>query len=229
MDLCPGSTRIETPSRPKAPPPATIKHSTNVRLNPDTLLPQEVRTQFRSLLDEYDSVFDPNITGYNVAAGPFEAKVNPHNARVDYPQYSRDKLVELQQKFDELEDLGVFKRPDDGYTRESSEAIESDKSIDIATESFRRLRVADETFLSPDTESTASTTHSNGTHQSKGEQLKLLNKFLVASDIAPVGKPWFDWSTSSESTRQRYTKRAAEIVSARYQFLQMTLQPFGKL
>jgi len=42
----------------------------------------------------------------------------------------------------------------------------------------------------------------------------LLNKFLVASDIAPVGKPWFDWSASSESTRQRYTKRAAEIVSA---------------
>ena len=29
------------------------------------------------------------------------------------PQYSRDKLVELQQKFDELEEQGVFRRPED--------------------------------------------------------------------------------------------------------------------
>ncbi|KAK3716560.1 hypothetical protein QZH41_006392 [Actinostola sp. cb2023] len=118
IDLRPGSTRIEPPSRPKAPPPATVRHSAKVRLDPDNLLPQEVRTQFQSLLDEYDSVFDPNITGYNGAAGPFEAKVNmgpvePPQRKGRLPQYSRGKLVELQQKFDELEDLGVFKRPED--------------------------------------------------------------------------------------------------------------------
>ena len=28
------------------------------------------------------------------------------------PQYSRDKLIELQQKFDELEAQGVFRRPE---------------------------------------------------------------------------------------------------------------------
>ncbi|KAK3714880.1 hypothetical protein QZH41_001881 [Actinostola sp. cb2023] len=118
IDLRPGSTRIEPPSRPKAPPPATVRYSAKVRLDPDNLLPQEVRTQFQSLLDEYDSVFDPNITGYNGAAGPFEAKVNmgpvePPQRKGRLPQYSRGKLVELQQKFDELEDLGVFKRPED--------------------------------------------------------------------------------------------------------------------
>ena len=35
------------------------------------------------------------------------------------PQYSRDRLVELQQRFDDLEDQGVFKRPEDlGITAE---------------------------------------------------------------------------------------------------------------
>ena len=29
------------------------------------------------------------------------------------PQYARDKLVELQEKFDNLEQLGVFQRPED--------------------------------------------------------------------------------------------------------------------
>ncbi|KAK3746301.1 hypothetical protein QZH41_004542 [Actinostola sp. cb2023] len=97
IDLRPGSTRIEPPSRPKAPPPATVRHSAKVRLDPDNLLPQEVRTQFQSLLDEYDSVFDPNITGYNGAAGPFEAKVNmgpvePPQRKGRLPQYSRGEF-----------------------------------------------------------------------------------------------------------------------------------------
>ena len=30
------------------------------------------------------------------------------------PQYARDKLVELQEKFDHLEQLGAFQRPEDG-------------------------------------------------------------------------------------------------------------------
>ena len=34
-----------------------------------------------------------------------------HKGRV--PQYSRDKLVELQQKFDDLEKQGIFRRPED--------------------------------------------------------------------------------------------------------------------
>ena len=29
------------------------------------------------------------------------------------PQYARDKLIELQEKFDHLEQLGVFRRPED--------------------------------------------------------------------------------------------------------------------
>ena len=58
------------------------------------------------------------IKGYNGAVGPFKAEVNmgpvqPPQRKGRLPQYSRNKLVELQQKCDELENMGVFKRPED--------------------------------------------------------------------------------------------------------------------
>ena len=89
-----------------------------MRIDPDNLLPTNVRASFSSLLKEYDDVFDPSIKGYNGAAGHFEARVNmghvePPQRKDRLPQYARDRLVELQQKFDQLEDTGVFKRPED--------------------------------------------------------------------------------------------------------------------
>ena len=50
--------------------------------------------------------------------GPFESKVNmgpvePPQRKGRLPQYARGKLIELQQKFDNLEEMGVFKRPED--------------------------------------------------------------------------------------------------------------------
>ena len=60
-------------------------------------------------------MFDPKVKGYNGHVGPFESKVNmgpvePPQRKGRLPQYARDKLVELQQKFDDLEEIGVFKR-----------------------------------------------------------------------------------------------------------------------
>ena len=57
-------------------------------------------------------VFDPNFKGYNGAVGPFMAKVNmgpvePPQRKGRLPQYARGKLVELQEKFDKLEELDV--------------------------------------------------------------------------------------------------------------------------
>ena len=94
------------------------RHSITVKVDPDNLLPQHMQEQFRTVLNEYDSVFDPAITGYNGAVGPFEARVNmgpvePPQRKGRLPLYGRDRLEELQQKFDELESLGVFKRPED--------------------------------------------------------------------------------------------------------------------
>ena len=70
------------------------------------------------LLTEFDSVFDRNYKGYNGAVGPFEAQVNmgptkPPQRKGRVPQYARNKLDELQEKFDELEKAGVFVRPED--------------------------------------------------------------------------------------------------------------------
>lgn len=109
------------PTRPKIPNPATkspLKHNTNIRLNPDNLLSPEETADFRALLNEYDEVFDPNFKGYNGISGPFQAKVNmgpvlPPQRKGRLPQYDRNKLEELQQKFDELESKGVFKRPEE--------------------------------------------------------------------------------------------------------------------
>lgn len=59
-----------------------------------------------------------NPKGYNGAVGPHEAKVNmgpvqapQRKGRV--PQYSKNQLDTLQQQSDELENNGVFKRPED--------------------------------------------------------------------------------------------------------------------
>ena len=92
--------------------------SSAVRVDQDNLLQPDMQSSFQSLLSDFDSVFDPTIQGYNGAIGPFEAKVNmdpvePTQRKHRVPQYARNKLVDLQNKFDTLEKLGVFKRPEE--------------------------------------------------------------------------------------------------------------------
>ena len=63
-------------------------------------------------------LFNPAIVGYNGTAGPVQASVNigpvqPPQRKGCVPQYSCDKLVELQQKFDELQQCQVLRRPGD--------------------------------------------------------------------------------------------------------------------
>ena len=93
-------------------------HFSAVQLDPDHILPETNRAAFQQLLHSYGSVFDPSISGYNGAVGPFEAIVNI--GPVQQPQregrlrqYSRNKLVQLQAKFDEVERQRVFQRPED--------------------------------------------------------------------------------------------------------------------
>ena len=88
-----------------------------VKLDPDNILPNTIRNQFREALQTRDEVFNPAIVGYNGTACPVQASVNmgpvqPPQRKGHVPQYSRDKLVELQQKFDELEQCQVFQRPE---------------------------------------------------------------------------------------------------------------------
>ena len=62
------------PARPPSTPAEPIPlHSSAVQLDPDHILPETNRAAFQQLLHSYDSVFDPSISGYNGAVGPFKA------------------------------------------------------------------------------------------------------------------------------------------------------------
>ena len=70
------------------------------------------------LTKKFDYVFDPNFGCYNGAFSDFQSVVNmglvpPLQQKGHLPLYSRNMLVDLQQKFDKVENCSVFKCPDD--------------------------------------------------------------------------------------------------------------------
>ena len=101
---------------PKNDPP-TPSHI-SIEIDRD-IVPGPMIREFRALHEEHADVFDPSsIPGYNNAVGPCEAVVNmgpvqPLQRKGRVPQYSRQKLHELQNKFDKLQSLGVFSRPEE--------------------------------------------------------------------------------------------------------------------
>ncbi|CAG2236610.1 unnamed protein product [Mytilus edulis] len=103
---------------------AQVLHSDLVRVDPDGLLQPCIKEKFKYLLRQYDNVFSPTFKGYNGAVGALEAKVNmgpvqPPQRKGRIPQYSKTQLVTLQEKFNEFEDIGVFKKLQDiGVTAE---------------------------------------------------------------------------------------------------------------
>ena len=63
------------------------------------ILPEVVRAHFQSLLSKYDSVFEPQLPGYNRSTGPYQAEVNmgpvkPPQRKGRLPQYACNMLVE---------------------------------------------------------------------------------------------------------------------------------------
>ena len=85
--------------------------------------------------------------------------------------------------------------------------------MDDFSETFGQVVIceADETFLSPDTASTASTSDESApVTELRGK----LNEFLISRKLEPLGKPWVNWIEASEKTRLRQTKKASEVVLA---------------
>ena len=98
--------------------PETVDYSNLIQVDPDNMLSHEIKSKFLALNAKHSEVFDPSIKSYNGFSGPFEAVVNmgptlPPQRKGRLPQYNRNRLVELQQKFDELESVGVFARPEE--------------------------------------------------------------------------------------------------------------------
>ncbi|KAJ8031141.1 hypothetical protein HOLleu_27776 [Holothuria leucospilota] len=113
-----------TESSTHRPSPSTSHHklpeatSPPVSIDPDHILTPSERNKFLTVVEEFAGVFNPNFPGYNGFAGKFEAVVNmgptlPPQRKGRLPLYNANKLKELQRKFDELETLGVFARPED--------------------------------------------------------------------------------------------------------------------
>ena len=77
--------------------PTPHEHSLSVQLDPDSILTKSMHSEFSRLVKEYDDVFDRNISGYNGAAGPFEAVVNmgpvqPPQRKGRLPQYAPTRI-----------------------------------------------------------------------------------------------------------------------------------------
>ena len=111
---CPESTYTPV-VRPSAQ--NKLPYSSAVSLDPDHSLSDDMRQKFTELHRTYDHVFNPTITKYNGACGKIEGTVNmgpvlPPQRKGRLPHYNRDKLVTLQEKFDELESAGVFAKPE---------------------------------------------------------------------------------------------------------------------
>ena len=112
------STSPPTTSRAASPSPAICKpFSPRVVVDPDGCLDQDTRDKFIALNLEFDDVFNPSISKYNGVSGKIEAVVNigsilPPQQKGWLPQYNRNTLEELQDKFDELEAAGVFAKPE---------------------------------------------------------------------------------------------------------------------
>ena len=85
-------------------------------------------------------MFEPVFPGYNGAVRDIHGTVNigavqPPQRRDHLPQYNRQWLSELQSKFDELEALGVVKKPEDvGVAVEYVRSIPPSLSKSLAAE-----------------------------------------------------------------------------------------------
>ena len=80
---------IQTSPQTSSKSTKTRPYSSTVSVDPDKILPESNRSNFNSLLNEYDEVFNPSISGYNGAVGKFEATINmgpvlPHSVRAGF-------------------------------------------------------------------------------------------------------------------------------------------------
>ena len=89
-----------------------------IKVDPNQQLPTAYKSMFEELHESMSEVFIPTIGQYNDYSGIVRSRVNfgknvPPSRKLKVPRYSHSNLQELQDKFDALEKLGVFGRPED--------------------------------------------------------------------------------------------------------------------
>jgi len=98
-----------------------LKDSANIisiAINPDKCPDFSCwESKFASLHKDFEHVFSSNFPGYNGYFGKIEASVNvtdqlPPQRKGRIPLYQHDKLVDLQNQFDNLETKGVYGKPE---------------------------------------------------------------------------------------------------------------------
>jgi len=108
--LSPESPQIPETSR-------NVKFLDPISVNTNLIGPSTSK-KFAQLHEKYDNVFNPKFPGYNGKAGDIKGIVNmgptlPPQRKGKVPQYSRDKLEELQSTIDNLESSDIFGKPED--------------------------------------------------------------------------------------------------------------------
>ena len=106
------------PSKPTKSDKRTETYfSDTVSVNPDGLASIEATKKAMHINRMYDKVFNPDIPMYNGHSGDIQCHINmgpvkPPQRKARIPEYNHEKLVLMQNKFDELGRQGVFVKPE---------------------------------------------------------------------------------------------------------------------
>ena len=100
-------------------PIITTEHNLHeIKVDPNHQLNEIWRLKFQELHEQKRTAFANEIGRYNDHSGKVRARVNigsakPPTRKVNIPNYCPKSMHELQDKFDQLEQEGVFARPED--------------------------------------------------------------------------------------------------------------------
>ena len=111
---------IDTPITDSKTKPLAVDNKfayRDVSIDPQNITPQEYKLKFQNICEGYGHVFNPKFSGYNGRDGRVNAVVNmgpvlPPQCKGRMPLYNKNNLNLLQNMFDELEELGVFAKPE---------------------------------------------------------------------------------------------------------------------
>lgn len=91
---------------------------TDVSIDPDNILSQEWKDNFKNILQDFSDIITPIPGSYNNFYGEVDCSLNfiqdpPSSNKARLPSYSHDKLVSMAEQMDLMESWGVLKKPHD--------------------------------------------------------------------------------------------------------------------